>query len=114
MGMTGGGDPRQPLRSQQGQVDGGGVDQQALVGADIGSGTGPADVLLPGLKGQGIADFAVQVLGAAGDTPRQLAHQRLLAAQETGIGAAGGKGHAEGLGLATGDVRAPAPPFTGG
>ena len=85
-------------------MDGGGGDQEPLVGADVGGRLAAADVLLAGLQRQGIARLAVEVDGAPDDAPGHLPHQVLLAAQEAGVGPARGHGDTQGLGVAAGDV----------
>ena len=61
-----------------GQVDRGGHGAQGLVGADVGGGLLPADVLFPGLEGEDKAPAAFGVGGLAHDAAGELAHHGLL------------------------------------
>ena len=106
--------PRQAFGAQQRQVNGGGGNQQPLVGADVGGGLGAADVLFPCLQGQGVA------LRPSRSTVRPMMRPgiwrtvRLAAAHESEIRTAGGQRNAQRLAVAAGDVGAGLAPTTRG
>ena len=63
----------QPLGPHRRQVDGRAHGTEGLVGADVGGGLFPADVLFPGLEREHKAAFARCVHGFAHNAARQLA-----------------------------------------
>jgi hypothetical protein len=96
----------QSFRPQQRHVDGGGGHQQTLVGADVGSRLGAADMLLARLQGQRKTGLTIEIDRAADDAPGHLPHQRLARGHEAEIGAAGRHRHAQRLAVADGDIGA--------
>ena len=111
--MRGQGDTLQAFRPQQRHVNGRRRHQQALVGADIGSRLGAANVLLPCLQGQGEAGLTFQIHGTADNATWHLAHEVLLAAHEAEIRTARGQRRTQGLTFAHRDVGAMRTPQTG-
>ena len=118
VGVTGQGNALEALGAEEAQVQGGGGDQEVLVGAHVGGGLGAADVLFAGLEGEGVTRIAVGVGGAPHDAPGHLTDEVLSAAQDAEVGTAGGEWRPEGLSLATDDVGPIAcrflSPFAGG
>ncbi len=90
--------------SQQRHVDGRCRHQQALVGTDIGSRLGTADMLLARLQGQGETLLAVQIHGPADDPARHLAHIVLAATHKSEIRPAGRQRRPERLTITAGNV----------
>ena len=92
-----------------GQVDRSGHGAQGLIGADVGGGLLPADVLFPGLEGEHKTPVALGVGGLAHNPAGQLPHHGLFTGHKAQVGAAKGERHAQGLALSHGDVHAVLP-----
>ncbi len=97
----------QTLRAHGGQVDRGGHGAQSLVGADVGGGLLPADVLLSGLESQDVAAVSVVVRGLADDTAGEFTHVFALAGKESDIRTAIAERNTQGLAVSDGNVCAP-------
>ena len=96
----------QAVPAHRGQVDGGRQGVQSLVGADVGRGPLPPDVLLARLQGQDVAGATLRVGGSAHQTAGHLADVLLLAAEQTQVRPAKGRRYADGLSFPGHDVRA--------
>ncbi len=95
----------QSLGPEQAQVYGGRERVQGLVGADVGGGFGPADVLLAGLQRQGVAGLPVLIEGLTHQTSWDLTGVSLAAGQEARGRTSEGGGVAEHLHVADRDIR---------
>ena len=104
-------DARKARGPEERKVDRRGRHQESLVGADVRSRLGAADVLLARLQRQREAGRALGIDRATGDAPRHLAHVLHAAGHEADVGAARGQRHAKGLRIAAGDVGAAVAPF---
>ena len=105
--MRAAGDAAQAVRAMVDRVHAGHHRQQHLRGADVGGGLLAADVLFAGLQGEAVGGLAERVDGHADQAARHRALEGVLAGQECGMRAAEAEGHAEALGVADHDVRAP-------
>ncbi len=94
----------QAMPAHGGKVHRRGQAHQLLVGADVGGGPLPPDVLLPRLQGEDVAGAAVHVGGAADDAARHLAQVPLAAGEEPQEGPAEAWRPAQALPLGDGDV----------
>ena len=101
----------QALCAHQGEVNGRGGNQQALIGADVGGRLAAPNVLFPRLQGEREAGALVAVHGASGDAPGELTNKPLPGADEAEGRPAGGHRNPQRLAVAAGDVGAVAAPF---
>src|SRR5256886_4811563 len=112
--VRGGRGARQSLRTHQRHIDGGRRHQQSLVGTDVGSRLGAADMLLARLQGECEAGVPGGIEGAPDDAPGHLPHVLHARRHEAEVRPAGAQRHAERLTFPDRDIRAAGTPLPGG
>ena len=106
VGVVDGGELTQADLPQQGQVNGEGERAEHRAGADVRGRLLAADMLLARRQGEDEAALAFRVLSHAGQPPRHLPHELLLAREQPAIRPAELQADAERLALADDDVGA--------